>query len=617
MITGTQILDGSGGTPATAGALSAASAAAPASVGKGTLNNLAGGIVRAGSELRLGGGTLHNAGTLDIGGQGISQTRLQGDLKQEAGGHLVVDIDTINRQADKLVVDGSAQLAGTVHVRPASLSPHAVTVIQARDGTTVDPSTTVQDAGGNLLFGYQLGNADGGGVTVTPFSKLASSSVAAGVGPGRASLARHLDAGFNDAVSDKQAHVYAQLAALPAMAGVSSALDNLSGEALQSAAITRLIGSMQFSERMNTVRCDAREKLGAAPREADCSWARVLDGRTTRDATADESGFVLDSASLQGGFQRRVAPNWFVGGALSYDNSSLRADSIDQRVTGNGGSVGAVLKYESGPWMVSGSADIGHGRYDSTRHIAFGDINETAKARFGMWHAGLHSRVAYLLPLDGYYLRPYVDVHAVRIRTDGYQESGADALDLQVQRSSRTYMTVAPMLEFGGVHDLASGMQLRSFAALGAALHGNASGQAEGPAAGLGQRDRRADVHHLGERAETAREGGTGWDAGVAQGHGTQRVVQRRVRLRLPLPHRPTSVPVPVRLSAGWASVSTGPLPKRTCLPQRRLPKVNFEKQLTFGDQVRPAAVSLEQPMALLFPCHRPRLAVAFSPRQI
>ena len=39
-------------------------------------------------------------------------------------------------------------------------------------------------------------------------------------------------------------------------------------------------------------------------------------------------------------------------------------------------------------------------------------------------------------PQQGWYLKPYVDLHAIWHRTEAYTESGAGALDLSVDSSS-------------------------------------------------------------------------------------------------------------------------------------------------------------------------------------
>lgn len=96
--------------------------------------------------------------------------------------------------------------------------------------------------------------------------------------------------------------------------------------------------------------------------------------------------------------------------------------------------------------------------------------------------------MAYTIPQDGWYLKPYLDLHAVHIRTSNYTESGAGALGLVVGSANDTMLSVSPMLEAGGRWDLDNGMTLRPYVAVGAMLHHKnswgASSQFIGSAAG-------------------------------------------------------------------------------------------------------------------------------------
>ena len=68
-------------------------------------------------------------------------------------------------------------------------------------------------------------------------------------------------------------------------------------------------------------------------------------------------------------------------------------------------------------------------------------------ASFNGQHAGVHGRIAYQLPQDGWYLKPYLDLHAIWQCTEAYTESGAGALDLSVSSSSATQLVASPMLK--------------------------------------------------------------------------------------------------------------------------------------------------------------------------
>jgi outer membrane autotransporter protein len=174
---------------------------------------------------------------------------------------------------------------------------------------------------------------------------------------------------------------------------------------------------------------------------------------------------------VQVGGQRRVAEGWFVGGAVSYDDSSLSSKNATGSVSGHGASVGLVVKREVGNWLFSGSADFSHGSYDSVRNIAFGGMNARAAGSFDAQQFGLHSRIAYNLAQDSWYAKPYLDLHAVRLRTGGYTEQGAGVLGLAVSGASITTLSASPMVEFGSRVDLPNGMVARPYVAVGGMLH--------------------------------------------------------------------------------------------------------------------------------------------------
>jgi outer membrane autotransporter protein len=178
-------------------------------------------------------------------------------------------------------------------------------------------------------------------------------------------------------------------------------------------------------------------------------------------------GYTVDSKLLQFGGQKQLAPGWFLGGSIAYDSSDYAADNVPAQVDGQGVTLGAVLKRQDGPWILSGAVDAGYGWYDSSRTVSLGTAGTTATASFNGQHAGLHGRIAYQLPQDGWYLKPYLDLHAIWQRTEAYTESGAGALDLSVSRSSATQLVASPMLELGGRFDLGPKLVLKPVLGIG------------------------------------------------------------------------------------------------------------------------------------------------------
>ncbi|MET0916900.1 MAG: autotransporter outer membrane beta-barrel domain-containing protein, partial [Burkholderiales bacterium] len=124
-------------------------------------------------------------------------------------------------------------------------------------------------------------------------------------------------------------------------------------------------------------------------------------------------------------------------------------------------------------WLFSGAIDAGHGGYDANRSIAVAGLTANSQSKFGANHAGLHARIAYNVALSDWYVKPYVDLHAVHIRTGSYSESYAAGLGLNVASSSNTTYSATPMLEAGARWTLGNGMVLRPYAAIGRAFHSN------------------------------------------------------------------------------------------------------------------------------------------------
>ncbi|WP_077003421.1 autotransporter outer membrane beta-barrel domain-containing protein, partial [Variovorax sp. KK3] len=437
----------------------------------GGVHNTASGQLHAGPLLAVD--QVRNEGTLEVGIPGApgAGTLLRGNLVQGSTGRIVIDSDSLAGTADRLTVAGDATLAGQIALRPASLTRDTVRVLDVQgqlDGSQLQGSKP-------LLVSYAVSTAatsssNGGAqqsIYVTPQATF--SNAATGLGRNAQAVAAHLQANF-DAGSQGLAPAFAQLVnGIQDAPTYRAALAGLGNESQQAVGTARLAASHAFVERMNSCPSfDAPKDF--TTKERECLWGRAIDNRVDAGGT-DRANYVADTQSLQFGGQRRIADGWFLGGSVAFDDSSFRGAQNTGFVSGRGTTLGVVLKHEMGPWTFSGAADFNQGSYDTTRNIAFPGYAGQARGAFTARSAGLHGRVAYTIPQDGWYLKPYLDLHAVRIRTGGYTEQGAGAFDLVVGHESDTMLSASPMLEVGGRWDLDNGMVLRPYVALGAVVH--------------------------------------------------------------------------------------------------------------------------------------------------
>jgi hypothetical protein len=511
---GTNTVANAGSIAATATGLAIGS-----DMGTTTVNNQSTGVITGSIDLKLGSGTgtvnndgklntgttlaadlVRNNGTLEVGGAAAAgaRTEIAGNLVQGGSGKTVIDSDHVAGISDRLTVDGNATLAGAVQMRPSTLSPTTVQVMDVKGQLDASQLKSVDP----MLVHYQLSTggtraADGSpqqSVFVTPQARF--DTAAAGLGKNAQSVADHLQANFDAGAGGLGVPLARIAAGVQDPATYKATLDSLGNEAQQAVGTSRLAASHAFVERMNSCPGFDRQQ-GTDMKERECAWGRVIDSRTT-ESGPDRANYGAATHSVQVGGQKQIADGWFLGGSAAYDNENFNSSTGAGNVSGNGGTVGVVIKHEVGNWTFSGAADMGYGRYDTQRNIAFPGYAAQASGSFNLTEFGLHSRIAYLVPHDNWYLKPYLDLHAVHMHTTSYSEQGAGPLGLNVNGNSDTMLSASPMLEVGARVELSNGMTLRPYAAVGATLHDRnewgATAQFQGAAPGVAPFDTAASA---------------------------------------------------------------------------------------------------------------------------
>jgi uncharacterized protein with beta-barrel porin domain len=106
------------------------------------------------------------------------------------------------------------------------------------------------------------------------------------------------------------------------------------------------------------------------------------------------------------GAQNRIGDGWFFGGSVAYDTTSFDGSDGEGSVNGHGPQVGVVLKKEIGNLTISGGADAGYGLYDTARNVDLPGYAAAADGDFQTSEVSLHSRVAFTIPEDNWYMKP-------------------------------------------------------------------------------------------------------------------------------------------------------------------------------------------------------------------
>ena len=445
-----------------------------------------GGTVVGMVDLEAGGGTgtvtIEDGGTLTpsvaVGASVVNAGRIApsasnafapititGRFSQSATGVFAPNVNFSTRQADSLVILGDAVLGGQVLpvVASALLPSIPVPVLTVRGNASGELS-----GGASTLYRYgvsRTGNQYFVAATGADFTPVSISLNGA-----QSAVAEHLQAAWDRGGSPGLASLFATLGGAADAGGgtYASALTSLSPNATLAPGSRGVAGAQAFAN--NTLSCPTFEGTTAMLVERPCTWLRVT-GRTASQSSGNGvSSFRYDTITWQIGGQTELAPGWLVGGSLAYEDSSLSSGDKSSSGRGQSGYGALTLKYQTGPWLFSGSLFGGAGEFNASRIVSLPGFGAIAKSSPDTSNVGMLLRAAYTFGQENFYVRPTLNLSLVRVGVGGYQESGAGALSLSVDGASQTTAIASPMLEFGGRVALGDDMVLRPFFAAGLSL---------------------------------------------------------------------------------------------------------------------------------------------------
>ena len=167
-------------------------------------------------------------------------------------------------------------------------------------------------------------------------------------------------------------------------------------------------------------------------------WTKAFGSRADQDDRGGASGFSADSWGTAFGADSELAPGALLGISYAYANSCVDGNAalsgtsqhadIDSNVLAIYGS-----KALPNDMQLDFQADIGRSHTDGSRRIDFGGLNRTATSGYVTYSthlgAGLSKDIAWTQRTT---FTPAVRFDYTQLRAQGYSESGADALNLNV-----------------------------------------------------------------------------------------------------------------------------------------------------------------------------------------
>jgi uncharacterized protein with beta-barrel porin domain len=212
--------------------------------------------------------------------------------------------------------------------------------------------------------------------------------------------------------------------------------------------------------------------------EGSCAYFKPGIRTTAVGGDADRSHFQQDSATWQIGGQQEIAPGLFLGGSVAYERSWLSADD-GVKGTGSSGQAALTLKYQTGPWLLTGAAFGTAGNTDLQRVVGLPGVGDVAKGSPSSASAGLRARIAYTVGTETLYLRPSFNVDGLYARTGAYQEYGGGSFGLGYAAASQTAAVFTPAVEVGTRLVLGPATVMRGYVSAGASVRSNDTWKAD------------------------------------------------------------------------------------------------------------------------------------------
>ncbi|SFV17196.1 Uncharacterized conserved protein, contains a C-terminal beta-barrel porin domain [Methylobacterium sp. 174MFSha1.1] len=459
-LTNTGTIIGNVAIQGAAGSVAVGSASVQGGTGN-VIDNRPGGVVSAPAAIDLGGGTFRNAGLLHVGGIGTTgTTSLTGDLLQSSGGRLRIDLDPARGQADLLRISGRAELDGAVEINPISLRKGSSGPIVTAAGGLARAPVLQATAGPVFTYSSLL--------TGNSLSLVADADFKGG-DPAKSSNQRGVAGAFQrawDAGAPGLDQAFLALSRLSGDGAYTRALDSLSGEAQASAISAQLqtaffvqetlLDHMRFGDAVSGgfglggavgSRFSPGTTLPAAyaadlPGRAFPSsvpvqpvapgyalWGQAFGGfgETRQNGNAarlgrQTGGFVLGAETGAG-----ALADWRIGVAAGYSFTSF--DVAARQSTGQVESgFGAVYAHGAlGPVQLRLGAAYAGNALDTRRAVQVPGLAGLASGRTGGDTVQGFGEVGYRIGVAGGYLEPFAGAAAIRIRRDGFTETGGAA----------------------------------------------------------------------------------------------------------------------------------------------------------------------------------------------
>ncbi|MFM8354587.1 MAG: autotransporter domain-containing protein, partial [Gammaproteobacteria bacterium] len=405
--------------------------------------------------------SLHNYGVIEI----VQPTQIIGSLKHYAGGEILFHLDPgVHFDQAALTVSGLARLEGKITPVLDNLLPGEFRLLKAG---TLESTASIDDP---FLFDWAQRITTDGELRLSALADFRPAG--SPLSGNQEQAAQYLERAWEAADPYLAGH-FAYMLQMDSAAQHGGMLDAIGGAELlhQQGATLQSIPTL-LGEAIDCPMMGGAEVIVG---EDSCAWMGVgrswgrYTGKDTRRNDTDADLFSL-------GVQKEFRPGWFLSGVISRVSSDDGAATARSSGRSTIGSLG--LKHQRGNWILGASLAWGEGSYDSVRSFALPLAGGASSAPAASLRSdsemdirALRARLSYEFDLEGWYLRPTLDVDALQTETSGFdEESGEHLFRLSGDGDSKRQVVATPHVEIGSLFDLGGENRLRAYVDAGVRL---------------------------------------------------------------------------------------------------------------------------------------------------
>ncbi|MEL4071652.1 autotransporter domain-containing protein [Ochrobactrum sp. GPK 3] len=405
-------------------------------------------------------GNLVSAGTITPGNS-IGIVAVDGDLTLASSSAYTAEINA-QGEADLIKVGGTANLAGTV-------------TVSTLGGYQLDRPYTILTAGN--LAGTTFSSVSWSGSTtfIAPNLSYDANNVLLTIGRNDVALSSVAQTDNQRAVAeavdglDLSNSVANSVVFLDA-AGARAAFDQLSGDAYASTKTSLIETSHLVADAINNrlrsafagveskdvpvlsyaktqEPSRASAAIDAASDNASSAqygfWATGFGSWVKQDGNANTGGVSTSSGGFISGLDVGLAGGWRFGFAGGYSQSDIDFKGRNAAATSDSWHLGI---YGGNQWgalgLRAGLIQTWHS-IDASRSVSFADLSNTLEADYDARTLQAFGEIGYRLDTAAASFEPFANLAHVRLRTDGFTETGgAAALNVESDKTNTTFTTL-------------------------------------------------------------------------------------------------------------------------------------------------------------------------------